>query len=106
MFNVCVQKSDNEIKFRLIGSMIGLFVCHTSVRNLRSQSGCARKQNKKLLICAHLLTCMSVCIVKVRVSQLQVDGSGECGLPCATQSVHPPGLPGFRRDVDASGGQL
>ena len=35
-----------------------------------------------------------------------MDGSGECGLSCAAQSVHPPWLPGLRRDVDASGGQL
>lgn len=43
---------------------------------------------------------------KVRVPQLKVDGSGERGLSRAAQSLHPPGLPGLRRDVDASGGQL
>lgn len=48
----------------------------------------------------------SLWLPKVRVPQLKVDGSGERGLSCAAQSLHPPGLPGLGRDVDAPGGQL
>lgn len=51
-------------------------------------------------------TALSMCNLKVRVPQLQVDGGGQRRLSCAAQSVHPPGLPGLGRDVDASGCQL
>ena len=45
-------------------------------------------------------------LLQVRVPQLQVDGGWERRLPGPPEGLHPPGLPGLRRHLDATGGQL